>query len=82
MRDIRKAVDGTNKRVDELRVEVKTEINLNTQRIDQINWRIDDLSTEVSYIRGDLNRALSQKEIIDDVLTRIGRLEVRVLEAG
>ncbi|MCX7966233.1 MAG: Atg14 domain-containing protein [Syntrophorhabdaceae bacterium] len=82
IRELRRANDETNKRIDDLRVELKQEIMLNTQRIDETNKRIDDLYTEVSYIRGDLNRALSQKEIIDDVLIRVQRLEDKVLKAA
>ncbi|GAQ94549.1 MULTISPECIES: hypothetical protein [Thermodesulfovibrio] len=82
LRDIRRAIYETNKRIDELRVELKTEIMQNTQRIDDTNKRIDDLFIEVANIRGDLNKALSQKEVIDDLITRVQRLEDRVLTAA
>ncbi|MCX7793158.1 MAG: hypothetical protein N2257_01945 [Thermodesulfovibrionales bacterium] len=88
LRDLRRSLDDTNKRIDELRAELKSEIMLNTQRIDdtnkridEMNKRIDELYIEVSHIRGDLNRALSQKELIDDVLIRIQRLEGKVWAA-
>ena len=84
-----KRIDDTNKRIDELRAELKGEIIANTlrigetnKRIDETNKRIDDLFMEVSKIRGDLNKALSQKEILDDVLLRIQRLEARVFEGA
>jgi len=89
LRDIRRAIYETNKRIDELRVELKTEIMMNTQRIDETNKRIDEtnkhidnLYIEVANIRGDLNKALSQKEVIDDLITRVQRLEDRVLTAA
>ncbi|MCX7965693.1 MAG: hypothetical protein N2596_03610 [Syntrophorhabdaceae bacterium] len=89
IRDLRKAIDETNKRIDDLRVELKAEIMLNTQRIDETNKRIDetnkridDIYLEVSNIRGDLNKALSRKEVIDDVLIRVQRLEDKVLAAA
>jgi hypothetical protein len=37
---------------------------------------------EVSKIRGDLNKALSQKVVFDDVLLRVQRLEGRILKAA
>ncbi|GAB5045798.1 coiled-coil domain-containing protein [Thermodesulfovibrio sp. TK110] len=84
-----KRIDETNNRIDELRVELKTEIMMNTQRIDETNKRIDEtnkrideLFLEVSKIRGDLNKALSQKEAIDDMRLRIQRLEDKVLVAA
>jgi chromosome segregation ATPase len=77
-----KRIDETNKRIDELRVELKSEIMDNTHRIDATNKRIDDLFVEVSKIRGDLNKALSQKEVFDDVLLRVQRLEGRIFKSG
>ena len=50
----------------------------NTMRNDELNRRVDELYIQLSHIRGDLNRALSQKEVIEDVLTRIQRLELKV----
>jgi peptidoglycan hydrolase CwlO-like protein len=82
LRDIRRAIYETNKRIDELRVELKTEIMQNNQRIDETNKHIDNLYIEVANIRGDLNKALSQKEVIDDLITRVQRLEDRVLTAA
>jgi uncharacterized coiled-coil DUF342 family protein len=82
VRDIRRALDETNKRIDDLGVELKGEIMANTQRIDETNKRIDYLSNEVSKMRGDLNKALSQKVVFDDVLLRVQRLEGRILKAA
>lgn len=92
LRDIRrsidetnKRIDETNKRIDELRVELKAEIIANTARIDETNKRIDDtnkridsLYLEVSEIRGIVEKALSDKEIIHDFILRIERLESKV----
>ncbi len=72
--DVNKRIDETNEKIDKTRAELKAEIAQNTQRIDY-------LYIEVSKIRGDLNRALSQKEIIDDMLIRIQRLEMKVFES-
>ncbi len=84
-----KRIDETNKRIDDLRAELKTEIMLNTQRIDdtnkridETNKRIDDLMIEVSHIRGDLKKALSQKEVMNDILTRLQRVEIKVFETA
>lgn len=88
-----KRIDETNKRIDETRVELKAEIMQNTARIDEINKRIDDtnkriddtnkridaLYLETSEIRGDLKKALSDKEILHDVIFRIERLETKVV---
>jgi len=92
LRDIRRSIDETNKRIDELRVELKTEIMANTTRIDETNKRIDDtnkriddtnkridaLYLEVSDMRGDLKKAISDKEILHDIIFRVERLETKV----
>ncbi|MFN3739738.1 MAG: hypothetical protein ACK4TF_03565 [Thermodesulfovibrionales bacterium] len=92
LRDIRrsidetnKRIDETNKRIDELRVELKAEINANTARIDETNKRIDEtnkridsLYLEISEVRGDLKKALSDKEVVHDFIRRIERLETKV----
>lgn len=74
-------IDETNRKIDELRVELRDEIRKNTDRIDETNKRIDQLYLELSDIKGDLREALSRKEIIDDVLIRVQRLEEKVLAA-
>ncbi|MFN3395812.1 MAG: hypothetical protein ACK4Z9_03335, partial [Thermodesulfovibrionales bacterium] len=73
-----KRIDETNKRIDELRVELKAEINANTARIDETNKRIDSLYLEISEVRGDLKKALSYKEIMHDFILRLERLETKV----
>ena len=60
-------IDELNRRFDEL-----------SRRLDDTNKWIDELYIQLSHIRGDINRALSQKEVIEDVLTRIQRLELKV----
>ncbi|MFN3921970.1 MAG: hypothetical protein ACK4K4_06190 [Caldimicrobium sp.] len=62
--------------------DIRRALEETNKRIDETNKRIDDLLIEVSHIRGDLNRALSEKEVIDDILIRVQRLEVKVLEAA
>ncbi len=85
-----KRIDETNKtmveRIDELRVELKEEIAQNTMRIDETNKRIDEtnkridaLYLEVSEMRGEVKEALSRKEVVQDMLLRIERLETKVL---
>jgi chromosome segregation ATPase len=85
LRDIRRSIEETNKRIDETRFELKTEIMANTARIDEINKRIDEtnkridaLYLEVAEIRGDLKKAISDKEILHDMIFRIERLETKV----
>lgn len=85
LRDIKRSIDETNKRIDETRVELKAEIMANTARIDETNKRIDEtnrridaLYLEMSEIRGDLKKAISDKEILHDVIFRIERLETKV----
>jgi chromosome segregation ATPase len=81
--DTNKRIDDTNKRIDDLDWKLSTRIdNLNAQlsaRIDETNQRIDQLYIEISSIKAELKKALSQKEVIDDVLIRIQRLEDKVL---
>jgi len=81
--DTNKRIDETNKRIDDLDWKLSTRIdNLNAQlsaRIDETNQRIDQLYIEISSIKAELKKALSQKEVIDDVLIRIQRLEDKVL---
>lgn len=89
--DTNKRIDDTNMRIDETNRkvdELRDEIRKNTDRIDETNKRIDEtnkriaqLYLELSDIRGDLREALSRKEIIDDVLIRVQRLEKKVLAA-
>jgi chromosome segregation ATPase len=74
-----KRIDETNKRIDETRVELKAEIMANTARIDETNKRIDTLYVEVAEIRGDLKKAISDKEILHDLIFRIERLETKVV---
>ncbi len=92
VRDLRRALNETNKRIDETRAELKLEIAKNTERMDHLNSRVDSLSLrvdnlsselskvkdELANIRIDLNRALSQKEIVNDLLIRVERLEARL----
>ncbi len=91
--ELRRAIDETNKRIDDINATLSNRIDETNKRIDDINKRIDDMNKridetnkriddlflEVSTIRGDLKKALSEKESIDDVLIRIQRLEGKVL---
>ncbi len=85
MDETNKRIDETNKRIDDLRVELKTEIMANTarinetnKRIDETNRRIDSLFLEISAIRGDLKKAISDKEILHDIIFRVERLETKI----
>ncbi|MBS3946813.1 MAG: hypothetical protein KGZ57_00715 [Dethiobacter sp.] len=74
-----KRIDETNKRIDELRVELRAEIMANTSRIDETNRRIDALFLETAEMRGDLKKAISDKEILHDMVFRVTRLEAKVV---
>ncbi|MFN3947352.1 MAG: coiled-coil domain-containing protein [Aquificaceae bacterium] len=78
--EVNKRLDYTNMRIDETRAELKAEIMRVNQRIDEINKRLDYVYMELSHIKGDLNKALSQKKIIEDMLVRIQRLETKAFE--
>ncbi len=71
LRDIRKAIDETNKKIDNVR-------DYLLSRLDETNKRIDTLYLEVSEMRGDLKKAISDKEIIHDMIFRIERLESKI----
>ena len=75
--DTNNRIDDTNNRIDNTRAELKAEIQKNTERIDYTNARIDNLAREVAEARGDLNKALSDKVVVQDLVERVGRLETR-----
>lgn len=79
LREIRRTIGETNRRIDELRVELKAEIMANTSRIDETNRRIDALFLETAEMRGDLKKAVSDKEILHDMVFRVTRLEAKVV---
>ncbi|MDZ7761341.1 MAG: hypothetical protein U5L00_13950 [Desulfovermiculus sp.] len=73
-------------RIDETRSELKELIAKNTERIDEYNRRIDEtnkridgIMMDVSEIKGELNRALSEKVVVDDLVQRVSRLEARTV---
>ena len=81
LRQIRRSIDET-KRIDEVRSELTGRIDETSKRIEGVNTRINgvsdsinDLRSEVFQIRGDLNKALSEKEVVVDLVKRVGRLE-------
>jgi len=67
-------IDETNKRIDE----TNKRIDDTNHRIDETNNRIDNLYLEISEMRGDLKVALSQKEVMDDLIVRVQRLEIKM----
>lgn len=75
LRDIRHSIEQTNNRIDE----TNNRIDENNKRIDDTNKRIDGLMMDVSEIKGDLNRALSEKVVVDDLVQRVSRLEARTV---
>ena len=75
LRDIRHSIEQTNNRIDE----TNNRIDENNKRIDDTNKRIDGLMMNVSEIKGDLNRALSEKVVVDDLVQRVSRLEARTV---
>jgi chromosome segregation ATPase len=66
-------IDEVNKRIDEVNKRID-EVN---KRVDETNKRIDALFLEIAEIRGDVKKAISDKEIIHDILFRIERLETK-----
>lgn len=56
----------------------KSKTPLKEGLLDDTNKRIDTLYLEISEIKGDLNKALSDKEIINDLIFRVQRLETKV----
>lgn len=74
LRDIRRSIDETNKRIDALYLE----IGETNKRIDETNKRIDSLYLEVAEIRGDLKKAISNKETLHDLMFRVERLESKI----
>jgi len=73
--EINKRIDETNNRIDNVKYYLLARIDEINKRIDEINKRIDILYLEVSEMRGDLKKAISDKEIIHDMIFRIERLE-------
>ncbi|MEW5767948.1 MAG: hypothetical protein AB1797_10040 [bacterium] len=66
--DQSRRIDETNKRIDELRVELREEIAKNTLRIDETNKRIDELRVE-------LKEEIAKNTLrIDETNKRIDRL--------
>lgn len=83
-----KRIDATNKRIDNIDASLNNRIDTiaghMSQRLDETNKRIDKVFTrldttcfEVSKLRGDLEKALSQKVLIDDLVNRVTRLETK-----
>ncbi len=75
LRQIRNDLKHTNKRIDDLRVELKREIMQNTQRIDETNKRIDEtniridkIQNQLSLARVDLKKALEEKVVRENIL--------------
>ncbi len=64
-------IDSNNQRIDQIQAQLSS-------KIDEINNRMDSLSMDVAFIKGELNKALSDKEVVKDILLRVERLEARV----
>jgi len=84
LRDIRRAIDMTNQRIDETNKridETNKRIDETNKRIDDLNSRVDTLYIELSEVKGELKKALSYKEIVQDIIFRIERLEAKVFSS-
>jgi hypothetical protein len=53
-------------------------IDETNRRIDETNQRIDVLYLQTGEIIGDLKKAISDKEILHDLIFRVERLETKV----
>ena len=77
--DQSRRIDETNKRIDEVRIElserideVRTEL---TARIDATNNRIDQLTFQVGKIAQEMERIKREESVTSDILTRLRTLE-------
>lgn len=71
-------IEETNKRIDETNNRIDKIRDYLISRIDDVNKRLDTLYLEVSEMRAELKKAISDKEIIHDMLFRIERLESKI----
>lgn len=55
----------------EFKKEIEDKMNFFNMRLDIFTKHVVDLGTELSKLRSDVNVALSQKEIINDILLRV-----------
>ncbi|SMP50428.1 Protein of unknown function [Desulfonatronum zhilinae] len=63
--------------IDTTRTELKAEIRENTRRIDTCNNRIDALQFEFIQVRERLDKAISQKVLVEDLAVRVTSLEAK-----
>jgi gas vesicle protein len=63
--------------IDTTRTELKAEIRENTRRIDTCNNRIDALQFEFIQVRERLDKAISQKVLVEDLAVRVTNLEAK-----
>lgn len=63
------------RRMDALKVEFKTELAANTRKIEEMNGLWQAVLMQLADMQANLKAAVAQKEIIDDVLVRLRRLE-------
>ena len=71
-------IDETNKRIDDVRAELKKEISENTIRIDGINTRIDQLTFQVAKIAQEMERIKREEAVTADILSRLRKVEDKV----
>ncbi len=67
IREINRRIDDLNRRVDDT-----------NQRVDETNRRIDHIYMELSHIKDILNKAFHQKDIVEDIIRRLQKLEEKV----
>ncbi len=84
--DVNRRIDEVHKRIDDviadnarrmdaLKVEFKTELAANTRKIEEMNGLWQAVLMQLADMQANLKAAVAQKEIIDDVLVRLRRLE-------
>ena len=81
--ELSKKIEETNKRIDSVHAELSAKIDSLNRRIDETtietNKRIDQLTFQVGKIAQEMERIRTEETIARDLLTRVARLEKRVI---
>lgn len=84
--DVNRRIDDVHKRIDDviasnarrmdaLKVEFRTGLAANTRKTEEMNGLWQPVLMQLAAMQANLKGAVAQKEIIDDVLVRLRRLE-------
>ncbi len=83
--ELEQKINNVDNKIDTAKRELKQDIGNLEDKINLFNMRLDiftkyvmDLGTELSKLRSDVNVALSQKEVINDILLRVERIESKI----